>query len=193
MERLLIALAIPLLLAFVPLKLTTPSLKQLARLLWLFGGLVLLVRGGTFLVQMAPEQDAFAAWLLSSPWAMAAGVVLALGIGFVKGKFILKKSCMRNLARLEQLEHPVKPIHVYDVRSWIVIAIMIGLAQVFGLIGLAYSVRGIILLGIGAGLVVSSSFYTASGSASKQGACCGNHVASATPQETEPAPATTGS
>ena len=74
------------------------NLNILAALVWYIGGIVLLIKGGSLLVEAAGLNPALA-W----PWlAVVAGVV----IGGLKAKFLFSKSCQKNLARIAALNRP---------------------------------------------------------------------------------------
>jgi hypothetical protein len=74
------------------------TLNILAAFVWYVGGIVLLINGFRLLVEaysLKPEQY----W----PWlAIAVGPI----IGSIKGKFIFRKSCLKNLARIDALNQP---------------------------------------------------------------------------------------
>jgi hypothetical protein len=74
------------------------TLNILAAFVWYVGGIVLLINGFRLLVEaysLKPEQY----W----PWlAIAVGPI----IGSIKGKFIFRKSCLENLARIDALNQP---------------------------------------------------------------------------------------
>jgi hypothetical protein len=74
------------------------TLKILAALVWYVGGLVLLIKGGSLLLEaelLQPDTH----W----PWTAA---IVALMIGGIKAKFIFSKSCRKNLARIAALDRP---------------------------------------------------------------------------------------
>lgn len=74
------------------------TLNLLATAVWIVGGLVLLWKGGSLLVEaeaLLPDQ----VW----PWLAA---VVALLVGGLKGRSLFRKSCQRNLARIAALEQP---------------------------------------------------------------------------------------
>lgn len=77
---------------------STRSLNILAALVWYFGGIVLLLKGSSLLVEadaLKPEQD----WL----WLAA---VAGLLLGGIKAKFLFTKSCQKNLDRIATLDQP---------------------------------------------------------------------------------------
>lgn len=74
------------------------SLNILAALVWYIGGLVLLLKGRSLLV----EAEALAPGLVW-PWL---AVIAGLLLGGLKARFIFRKSCRRNLDRIAALEQP---------------------------------------------------------------------------------------
>jgi len=77
---------------------STRRLKILAALVWYVGGIVLLLKGSSLLVEaeaMRPEQS----W----PWL---AVVAGLFLGGLKAKLLFSESCQKNLDRIAALERP---------------------------------------------------------------------------------------
>lgn len=137
-------------LLLLPFKLSNQQLKGLAFFLWLTGGLVLMVRGGFFMSQ--------------DPSHPTAGILLGIGvlafiIGMAKGRFVLSKTSQRNIERLEAMSEPQRPLAVYSLRSWMMIAIMVGISIALNFTGLSLLWRGVINLAIGAALAMSSLAY----------------------------------
>jgi hypothetical protein len=80
------------------LTVSTRTLNILAAFVWYSGGIVLLLKGGSLLVEahsLKPEQE----WL----WLAA---VAGPFIGGIKAMFLFSKSCQRNLARIGVLDRP---------------------------------------------------------------------------------------
>ncbi len=74
------------------------TLKILAALVWYIGGIVLLIKGSSLLMEaklLQPDNH----W----PWTAA---IVALLIGGIKAKFLFSKSCRKNLARIAALDQP---------------------------------------------------------------------------------------
>jgi hypothetical protein len=92
------------------------TLNILAAFVWYVGGIVLLINGFRLLVEaysLKPEQY----W----PWlAIAVGPI----IGSIKGKFIFRKSCLKNLARIDALNQP-KIWQFFKPWFFVVLAVMI--------------------------------------------------------------------
>jgi len=136
----------------LPIKLAPGQLKLLAFSIWLIGGLIMIYFGIMRLTQGVGDMDI----------ALVAGAVTAaLIIGLAKGKFILSKTSERNIHRIEEMTEPQKPMMVYSMRSWIVIGVMIllGVSLNQGWIPLPIFWRGVVNIGIGTGLVISSLKY----------------------------------
>jgi hypothetical protein len=147
---------IVLVLFLLPVRLSGTQLKGLAFALWLLGGLVMVWRGGLFLMQ-ALTQTAGA-----SPALLALVVLVALIIGAAKGKFVLSKTSRRNIERLDALTEPQRPIHVYSIRSWMMILLMVMISVSLTLFHAPELLRGAVNLGIGAALIISSLAYAKS-------------------------------
>ncbi len=77
---------------------STRGLKVLAAIVWLTGGVVLLLKGGSLLVQ-AEGLSPGRAW----PLLAACG---GLFLGGLKGRYLFSRSCEKNLARIDALERP---------------------------------------------------------------------------------------
>jgi hypothetical protein len=147
----LIMLFLLIALVLVPIRLSALQLKGLAFFLWFLGGLVLTFRGVNFMFS-APDQPG---WTL-----MAVITVVALIIGMAKGQFVLAKTSRRNIDRLNALQEPMRPIYVYEFRSWLIIGLMtlIGVGLNF-LPPSLILLRGAVNLAIGAALIMSSLAY----------------------------------
>ncbi|MBC8323250.1 MAG: hypothetical protein H8E70_06750 [Candidatus Marinimicrobia bacterium] len=77
---------------------TSRTLKILAALLWNIGGIILLSKGGSLLIEadtLKPEQN----------WTWLA-IVIGLLIGGLKAKYLFSKICKNNLARIDLLIEP---------------------------------------------------------------------------------------
>ena len=77
---------------------TFRTLKILAALLWYIGGIILVSKGGSLLIEadtLKPEQN----------WTWLA-IVIGLLIGGLKAKYLFSKSCKKNLTRIDLLSEP---------------------------------------------------------------------------------------
>ena len=137
-------------LLLLPIRLAAGQMKGLAFVLWLIGGLILTIRGISFLLD-APEHPSTA--------MLALIIAVAMAIGYGKGKFVLSKTSQRNLERIDQFTEPKKPIQVYSVRSWIIIGLMVGISVTLSVLNTPLLWRGGINLAIGFALIISSLAY----------------------------------
>ena len=151
MPALLLMPFIAVLLLALPVKLPPRSLGWLAFGLWLLGGAVLLSLGSARLFPVAR----------GTPGAVVAAGAVALGLGVAKGRFLLAKTARRNIERLSALTEDRRPIHVYGLRSWVVIGVMTALSLGLTLAGVPPLWRGLVNLAIGAALATSSLCYLA--------------------------------
>ncbi|MGD8413330.1 MAG: hypothetical protein PVF33_03820 [Candidatus Latescibacterota bacterium] len=78
---------------------TRRTLKILAALVWYFGG-IMLVRKAVLLLFEAESMSPQSSW-------PEAAVGVGVAVGLVKARFIFKRACRRNLARIDSLERPV--------------------------------------------------------------------------------------
>ncbi len=95
---------------------STRTLKILAALTWYIGGVILLTKGRSLLLEayaLKPE----AGWL----W-LAAGVGFFLG--GLKAKFIYTRSCQRNLNRIDALDRP-RVWQFFSPRFFVALTVMI--------------------------------------------------------------------
>jgi MFS-type transporter involved in bile tolerance (Atg22 family) len=79
-------------------KVSSHILKVLAALVWYIGGVVLLLKGGSLLLEadrLRPDQE----W----PWL---ALVFGLSLGGLKARGLFGRSCKNNLERIEALESP---------------------------------------------------------------------------------------
>ena len=74
------------------------TLKILAALLWYSGAIILLTKGATLLLEADALQP-------GRNWTWLT-VVLGLFIGWLKVKFIFRRACQKNLARIALLNEP---------------------------------------------------------------------------------------
>lgn len=77
---------------------TGTTLKLLAGIVWLTGGVALLIKGGQ-LFWMAETVFPGRPWTLLAP-------LLALAFGGLKGRAVFEPACRRNLTRINHLRHP---------------------------------------------------------------------------------------
>ena len=92
------------------------TLKILAGVVWHIGGIVLLIKAGTLLLEadsLRPEQN----W----QWIF---VVVGLLLGGLKARYLFSRSCRKNLTRIETLDQP----HIWQFfrpRFFLILTLMI--------------------------------------------------------------------
>ncbi len=92
------------------------TLKILAVLVWLIGGVMLVRKGGELLTE-AYALNSIALWV---GFSIAIGVLL----GGLKSKYLFVKSCKKNLQRIDALEQP-KLWQFYRPKFFFFLALMI--------------------------------------------------------------------
>lgn len=93
------------------------TLKILAVLVWIIGGVMLIRKGGELLIE-AFSLNPIAAWIGFS-------IVLGVLLGSLKSKYLFVKSCRKNLARIDALEEP-KLWQFYRPKFFFLLSLMIG-------------------------------------------------------------------
>lgn len=150
--------ALAVLFSVLPLKVAPKRLINLAWLLWLVGGISLLVAGANRLATIPQET-------LLSPMVLA-GFVAAVAIGLAKGRFVLSKTSVRNLSRIHAMGDDPQPLaQVYSIRSWITIELMLVLSAALTWLAAPVLIRGLVNLAVGLALIASSQAYMGAGDA----------------------------
>lgn len=138
--------------ALWPAKLQKRQLLALAFLLWIAGGIALMTTGIGRLREVA----------MTMPMTeMGIGLAIATAIGIAKGRFVLRKTAARNIERLQAVTEALSPVMVYNVRSWILIELMMLLSAALTWFNAPIYVRGLVNVAVGLALVVSSLYYWA--------------------------------
>ncbi len=94
------------------------TLNILAALVWYIGGIVLLPKGSSLLIE-ADALNPGQVW----PWLAA---VVGVGLGSLKAIFLFNKSCQKNLNRIAALEEP-KLWQFYSPKFFVMLTLMISL------------------------------------------------------------------
>ena len=95
---------------------STRGLKILAALVWYIGGIFLLQKGGSLLLEAEGLRP-------NLPWTRVA-VIAGLLIGCVKARFLFNKSCRKNLIRIDELHQP-RIWQFYRPRFFVFLLLMI--------------------------------------------------------------------
>jgi hypothetical protein len=95
---------------------STHTLKHIAAAIWLSGGIILVYKGSTLLLQaQALQTDNYPLW---------PAIVLGLAIGWLKVQLIFRNSCRKNISRIMLLRTP-KVWQVFRPRFLAFLAAMI--------------------------------------------------------------------
>ncbi|MBS0621721.1 MAG: hypothetical protein JSR80_02030 [Verrucomicrobia bacterium] len=119
--------------------------KQLAiasAVIWLCMALFLLLRG-VYLLRGVEH-------------GMAYGIV-AVFLGWIKGKFVLERVAGIYVRRIEALPNP-SPLHkIYGLRAYVLLVVMMALGITLNALGAPAALRGLILVAVGCGLLQGAS------------------------------------
>jgi hypothetical protein len=130
------------------------TLKLLAAFVWYAGGIVLLLKGSSLLV----EANAIQPGLF---WPLVI-VVCALLFGGIKARFLFSKSCRKNLARIEALSAP-KLWQFFRPGFFLALALMIATGATLSRLASGYYVPllfvALLDLSIGTALLASSVLF----------------------------------
>ncbi|MBC8336263.1 MAG: hypothetical protein ISR59_03200 [Anaerolineales bacterium] len=96
---------------------THRTLKILAVLVWVIGGVMLIRKGSELLIE-AYSLNSIMAWI---GFSIALGVIL----GSLKSKYLFVKSCRKNLVRIDALEDP-RLWQFYRPKFFLFLTLMIG-------------------------------------------------------------------
>lgn len=147
------------------MKLNHKKLIVIAGLVWLAIGIYLLQLGLKFLNGGLNDSDHMpllhwiAGYVGGKESAILILVLIAAYLGYFKGRFVLGKSAKRGVAHILSLKEPA-PIHrIYNLRSYLIIGIMVALGISIKFMGLNHDVRGVVDILIGSALVNGAMVY----------------------------------
>jgi hypothetical protein len=83
----------------------------------------------------------------------------ALFIGFVKGRFVLKKTADKGVKRILSFPNPARLTQIYDAKYYLLIGLMVCLGISIKFLGISNDIRGFIDVAIGSALVNGSMSY----------------------------------
>lgn len=149
------------------LKFKHATLIALSGAVWFAVGLYLLPLGIGFLMKSAEQSARFAgqAPLLENlsflPVEQVALLVLAvaLGVGYVKSKYVFAKAVQKGVARIRSLPTPAPFYSIYTPRYLILLGAMVLLGISLKYVGLPLDIRGFVDVAIGAALINGSVLY----------------------------------
>lgn len=135
-------------------------------LLWMAVGVFLLMIGVRFIAQEAllnPVPSVIMQTLFQIGGGKEPGafllIVLALFVGFFKGRFVLSKTVKKVVMRIAHLEEPIALKSVYNARYLLLIALMVSFSMMIKFFHVPLDIRGFIDVAIGSALINGASFY----------------------------------
>jgi len=139
----------------------------LSGLIWLAIGVMLMSMGLNFIVKSIlvenlvvlrrPVLDFFANILGGYDQGAIAVIALALIIGFFKGRFVLKKTVGRTIARIRALPNPAPLSQIYHKAYYLLIAVMMTLGFILKFVPL--DIRGGVDVVVGSALINGAILY----------------------------------
>lgn len=136
-------------------------------MLWFSVGLWLLALGTNFIVQKALLQSSESTSVIAFLSQFSGGrepaafmwVLLALLVGFFKGRFVLAKTVYRVVFRLRQLPEPISIRFVYRLRDVALIGVMIALGMGMKFFAVPLEIRGFVDVAVGSALINGAVLY----------------------------------
>ena len=147
------------------MKLSHTKLIVISGLIWFGIGLYLLQLGLNLLLAGAQNPDAspllqsLAPYTGSIETAVIALVVIAMFIGYFKGRYVLGKSARRGADRIRAFANPTSLKNIYSAKYYLLLGGMIALGVSIKYLGLSNDVRGLIDTIIGSALINGAMIY----------------------------------
>ena len=140
------------------------TLIRLSGAIWLIMGIFLMRKGILFLMSALREPNDYLlstlkGWLGTAENGVLMLIVLALAIGWMKGKTALKRSALRVINRIQSLPNPLELHRIYPWPFYLVVGCMMGLSVSMTTFGVPSDIRGTVLTTVGTALIHGSIFY----------------------------------
>jgi len=142
----------------------------LSGVVWMAVGILLLTRGIQYLV-IAGNQviggthqgfsliQFFSRFSKDTEQAALIVIVLALVLGFIKGRFVLKKTVNRVVNRIHSYPSPIPLTKIYSKGYFILLFSMAFIGMAFKILPIPTDIKGFIDFAIGAALINGSMLY----------------------------------
>ncbi|CDZ81187.1 hypothetical protein BN1013_01718 [Candidatus Rubidus massiliensis] len=150
------------------LKFNHKTMIFISGIIWVTIGIFLLQLGLTFILQCDQTSDKmdhlhilpfFAKQMKDVKEAKFLLVMLAIVLGYIKGKLALRRTAKKAVKRIHTFSEPMSIFNLYSKANCILIMGMILLGMSMKWIGLSLDVRGFIDVAVGCALVNASSIY----------------------------------
>lgn len=86
-------------------------------------------------------------------------IILALVVGYFKGRYVLGKSARRGVERILSFPNPTSLLNVYSAKYYILLGTMIGLGILIKVLNVPSDLRGWVDVAIGAALLNGAMIY----------------------------------
>jgi hypothetical protein len=151
--------ALPFVLYWLPIRVQPRQLVLGALLYWALVGGLLFWRAQALFAQAA-QQGQLTPSSGMDYLAIGVAVAAAAGVGLLKGRFVLSKSSLRNVQRLQALQGPQRLSAMYPTASWAIVSVMAIVGMTLSQVPvLPLFARGLILLAVSLGLWSSAPIY----------------------------------
>lgn len=149
------------------MKVSHRTMVLISGMIWLAAGVMLTQLGINLLTEILNPNSTTKVYFIQNlaravggmDKAIFALVIIALAVGFFKGKFVLEKSAAGGIARIQSMPNPSPITQIYNAKYYILLAAMMGLGMGIKFLGLPNDIRGPIDLAIGFALLNGSKVY----------------------------------
>ena len=147
------------------LKLNHKTLILISGAVWMAIGCFLLFLGLNLLVAGAhlqgfnPLLSSLAPYLGGMESVALLLVVVALYIGYMKGRFVLSKAAQKGIVRIRSMPEPANLSQIYSPQYYLLIGAMVLLGMSIKWFGFPNDIRGTVDVAIGAALINGAVFY----------------------------------
>lgn len=150
------------------MKLSHKQLIAISGTVWFLVGIFLLNVGLKLLLNPLADpsltnkeafMSQFGQILGANETAVMLTIVLALIVGFLKGRYVLGKSAKQGVARILSFPNPTSIGNVYSLKYYILLASMVGLGVLIKVLDIPTDIRGWIDVAIGAALINGAMIY----------------------------------
>ncbi|MBS0623878.1 MAG: hypothetical protein JSS62_04570 [Verrucomicrobia bacterium] len=148
---------------------TKRSLIRLAGIIWLAVGIMLMFLGLKFFMMVwhhpglvhTKQGFSFLKLFPSQPYQtlLLWLIILALAVGYAKGKFVFKKSVTRQITRINKISSPLSLKHLYSPGYYVLMLGMIGLGISLKFLPITLEVRAFVDLAVGGALIQGALHY----------------------------------
>lgn len=150
------------------MKLSHTKLIVISGLVWFLVGFYLLQLGLNLLVDSATTMPTSGHYPLLSSVAHFIGdgqtaalllVLIALFVGYMKGRYVLGKSAQKGVDRIRSFPNPAPLAHIYSPKYYLLLGLMIALGVSIKFFGVNNDIRGFVDTIIGAALINGAMIY----------------------------------